>query len=241
MRTQLYLFFASFIGIICFAQQQNFDGNVGINRADPQENLDVNGIAHADLLYLRNPGEPLELPIKFMASEGVNLDIYEPSVENSSLVNLLELNLNNVPNSGISSYNTGIDGEGFIVAVRSFSLGRIVNGERDLEVYTVHNNSPTQNSSTNTYRQGSPDFAAFLAPSNPANPNSPKTWHIRARYLNSRFTTNSATPSNSDRFTIRLQILVYKRLITKNIETPQTVNLNGTSGGNSTIPKPTGF
>lgn len=233
--------------ITCFNAQTNSD-KVGINTNNPTETLDVNGVAHADLLYLRQPGEPLELPINFMASASSRLDVYDPTLGNSGLVNYLNLKFVNVSGSGVTSYNTKISADDFIAAVRTFSLenyiaptSQVPNPAADIEVYTVHNNNTGSNQSN--YYQGSPDFATYVAPSNPSNPNSPKTWWVRARYLNSKFSKSDASASSSDRFNIILQILVYKKLITKYVDTVQTTNLGGNDGSASTysIPKPSGF
>lgn len=223
------------------AHAQVSGGNVGINTISPTETLDVNGIAHGDLLYLRSPGEPLELPINFMASQAVKLDIYDPTLENSSLVNLLNLNFNNVSNVGVVSYNTKIDASEFTAAVRSFSLAKFAGGvPTTLEVYLTHNLN-TSNTQTNFY-QGSPDFVCYVAPTDPGNANSQKTWWVRARYLDSKFTENDGT-IRADRYTIKLQLLVYKKLITKAISQTQSTNLNGTAGTSNTysVPKPSGF
>lgn len=237
-----------FLSIFSQLGAQNNTGRVGINTNNPTETLDVNGIAHADLLYLRQPGEPLELPINFMASSSSRLDVYDPNIGNSGLVNYLNLKFVNVSGSGVTAYNTNISAEDFIAAVRTFSLENYIapttqnpNPAPDLEVYTVHNSNTGNNQ--NNYYQGSPDFATYIAPSVPSNPNSPKTWWVRARYLNSRFSKNDASAANNDRFNIVLQILVYKKLITKYVEDVQNINLNGTDGSASTfvIPKPPGF
>lgn len=242
-----YYSFLIIISIVSFFNAQN-NGKVGVNTKTPTETLDVNGIAHADLLYLRQPGEPLELPINFMASASSRLDVYDPTLGNSGLVNYLNLKFVNVSGSGVTSYNTNISADDFIAAVRTFSLENYIapttqvpNPAPDLEVYTVHN-SNTGNNQTNYY-QGSPDFATYVAPSIPTNPNSPKTWWVRARYLDSKFSQNDASASNSDRFNIILQILVYKKLITKYVDTVQNINLNATdgSGASYVIPKPSGF
>lgn len=103
-------------------QAQSTNNKVGINTTNPTETLDVNGIVHADKLYLRAPGDPQELPIKFMASSNRSLDVYDSEAGASSLVNYLNLNFTNVSNVGVTSYNTKISAADFTVAVRSFSI-----------------------------------------------------------------------------------------------------------------------
>lgn len=241
MKIKILIALIACIGISLKAQSTA--GRVGINTSTPTETLDVNGIAHGDLLYLRSPGEPLELPIYFMASPDHNLNVYNPAIENSSLVNLLNLTFNRVGNQGVTAYNTKISAANFIAAVRSFSFTEYVtNGTPGLNVYTVHDSSPSNNNSS-TYYQGSPDFTAYIAPTDPANPSSAKTWWVRARYVDSRFTHSDGVVENSDRFVIKLQLLVYRKLITKYIDQTQTINLGGNNGSSSTyvVPKPSGF
>lgn len=221
---------------ICFSQVTNYTGKVGINTDNPTETLHVNGIAHGNLLYLRSPGEPQELPIYFMSSEVTerNLNIFNPPPGKPSLVNLIDLRFNNVGNQGVVDYDTKIDAIDYVVAVRSFSLSRSATYDiNDLEVYTVHNSSPSNNSSS-TYFQGSPDFVAFI---------SGGTWHVRAQYKDCRFVNGDAVVESSDRFSMRIQLLAYKKIITKGINTVQTINLQGTNGSSNTyiIPKPNGF
>lgn len=226
------IIFAILFTITDLQAQVSTNNNVGINTITPTENLDVNGIVHADKLYLRAPGDPQELPIKFMASTNRSLDVYDSQAGPSSLVNYLSLNFTNVPNVGVTSYDTKISAVDFTVAVRSFS---IENTPTDIDVYTVHNANLTRN--TAPYVQASPDFVAYIDNG---------TWWVRARYLNALFTKSGGVSAPADRFTIRLQLLVYKELITKNIATPTPgagYNLGGTAGSGATyvIPEPTGF
>ena len=213
-------------------EAQSTNNKVGINTTNPTENLDVNGVVHADKLYLRAPGDPQELPIKFMASSNRSLDVYDSQAGSSSLVNYLNLNFTNVSNVGVTSYNTKISAADFTVAVRSFS---IENSPTDIDVYTMHDLNASRTSSP--YYQASPDFVAYIQGG---------TWWVRARYLDAKFTKTGAAPVAADRFTIRLQLLVYKELITKNITSPTPAagyNLGGTNGSGAAyvVPKPTGF
>jgi hypothetical protein len=181
-----------------------------------------------------------------MASANYGLNVYNPAIENSSLVNLLNLTFNNVGNVGVTAYNTKIDAKNFITAVRSFSFKEYVtSGTASLDVFTVHNSSPASNTAT-TYNQGSPDFTAYVADQSGTinGTNLPLTWWVRARYIDSKFTKSTGTVQASDRFSISLQPLVYRKLITKYIDQTQTINLSGTNGSNNAtyvIPKPSGF
>ena len=216
--------------VITDLQAQSTNNNVGINTTNPTENLDVNGIVHADKLYLRAPGDPQELPIKFMASSNRSLDVYDSQAGASSLVNYISLNFTNVSNVGVTAYDTKISAADFTVAVRSFS---IENTPTDIDVYTMHDLNATKTSSP--YYQPSPDFVAYVQSG---------TWWVRARYLDAKFTKAGAGPVAADRFNIRLQLLVYKELITKNGATPTPgagLDLGGTNGSTSVIPTPTGF
>lgn len=216
--------------VITDLQAQSTNNNVGINTTNPTENLDVNGIVHADKLYLRAPGDPQELPIKFMASSNRSLDVFDSQAGASSLVNYISLNFTNVSNVGVTAYDTKISAADFTVAVRSFS---IENTPTDIDVYTMHDLNATKTSSP--YYQPSPDFVAYVQGG---------TWWVRARYLDAKFTKAGAGPVAADRFNIRLQLLVYKELITKNVATPTPgagLDLGGTNGSTSVIPTPTGF
>ena len=216
--------------VITDLQAQSTNNNVGINTTNPTENLDVNGVVHADKLYLRAPGDPQELPIKFMASSNRSLDVYDSQAGASSLVNYISLNFTIVSNVGVTAYDTKISAADFTVAVRSFS---IENTPTDIDVYTMHDLNATKTSSP--YYQPSPDFVAYVQSG---------TWWVRARYLDAKFTKAGAGPVAADRFNIRLQLLVYKELITKNVATPTPgagLDLGGTNGSTSVIPTPTGF
>ena len=224
------LILVAILFVITDLQAQSTNNNVGINTTNPTENLDVNGIVHADKLYLRAPGDPQELPIKFMASSNRSLDVYDSQAGASSLVNYLSLNFTNVSNVGVTAYDTKISAADFTVAVRSFS---IENTPTDIDVYTMHDLNATKTSSP--YYQPSPDFVAYVQSG---------TWWVRARYLDAKFTKAGAGPVAADRFNIRLQLLVYKELITKNVATPTPgagLDLGGTNGSTSVIPTPTGF
>ncbi len=235
----------SFLMFGTFVSAQQFNGKVGINTNAPTETLDVkkidgtSGTAHAGLLYMKSPGEPLEVPINFMATSNVpsskKLTIFDHVNATASLVNLLDLYFKRVTNTGISNYDTKISATDYIVAVRSFSLENYSSANPttpDLEVYTRHNTDPTTNPSR--YSQGSPRFYAFVENG---------TWRINADYAGAKFVTSSGVASNSDRFNIRLQVLVYKKAITKPFGQVMTEALDGTNGSGSaySVPTPTGF
>lgn len=224
------LILVAILFVITDLQAQTTNNKVGINTTNPTETLEVNGIVHADKLYLRAPGDPQELPIKFMASSNRSLDVYDSQAGSSSLVNYLNLNFTNVSNVGVTAYNTKIAAADFTVAVRGYS---IENSPTNIDVYTMHDLNATKTSSP--YYQASPDFVAYVQGG---------TWWVRARYLNAKLTKSGAAPVDSDRFNIRLQLLVYKELITKNIATPTPgagLDLGGTNGSTLVIPTPTGF
>ena len=226
------LIFAILFMITDLHAQINTANKVGINTTTPTETLDVNGTVHADKLYLRAPGDPQELPIKFMASSNRSLDVYDSQAGPSSLVNYLSLVFTNVSNVGVASYDTKIAAADFTVAVRSFS---IENTPTNIDVYTRHDLNATKISSP--YFQASPDFVAYIQGG---------TWWVRARYLDAKITKSGGVPAAGDLFTIRLQLLVYKEIITKNVTSPTPgtgYDLGGTNGSGAAYvtPKPTGF
>lgn len=220
------------LGGLLAAQQQEYSGNVGINTDTPTENLDVNGITHANLLFLRSPGEPLEMPVYFMATSDNNLSVFNHETAAASLVNLVNLTFQNVRNQGVINYDTKISATDYIAAVRSYSLERadITGNEDPLQVSTRHNQSTTNN---NNYVQGSPRMYAFVQDG---------TWRITADYVDARFARLDGSVENSHRFTIKLQIMVYKKSITKPFTDVIYEDLGGTDGSSGyAVPTPPGF
>lgn len=230
-----------------------YDGKVGINTKNPTETLEVkgpnntNGIAHAGQLYLRTPGEPLEVPIYFMATSNANstdpvngpksklLTVFNHETATASLVNLLDLYFKNVSNRGVVSYDTKINATNYIAAVRSFSLEIYDNSNPtnpNLNVYTRHDVAPETVNNNLNYYQGSPRFYAYIQNG---------TWWIKADYANSRFVHSDGTLDNGDRFNIRLQVIVYKKAITKSFGQAVTLDLNGANGSNDSLSTPPGF
>ena len=151
------------------------------------------------------------------------------------MVNLLDLYFKNVSNRGVVSYDTKINATNYIAAVRSFSLEIYDNSNPtnpNLNVYTRHDVAPETVNNNLNYYQGSPRFYAYIQNG---------TWWIKADYANSRFVHSDGTPDNGDRFNIRLQVIVYKKAITKSFGQAVTLDLNGANGSNDSLSTPPGF
>ena len=218
------IFTICFLPFISLAAQ---NGKVGINTQTPAETLDVNGKTHAKAVFLRNPGEPQESGGTFLASanSAVNTSMQRyPS--DKKLFNYFNLTFNNVNNDGIADYNTKVSTTEFILVVHNYSF-QTSSGTTNVSLdYTTGQNN----------RQSSPDIATFKGADG--------FWHIRARFPNSKFVNGSgASADANDRFTIKLYMVAYRYLITKQNIPNQSTNLGGTDGSGTTyaIPKPNCF
>lgn len=210
------------LGVLLNAQT----GRVGIKTDKPTETLDVNGKTYTNSLYLRNPGEPTMTGGSFLATSENALQVYDPNLESSGLFNYIKLSLTNVSGAGITDYDTKIDANNFLVVLHNYSF-KLSNGNTNVMLDYGDNG-------VNDNKQGSPDVVAFK---------SNGTWHIKARFTDSRIIANtSAGPSRDyNTFTVDLYLMAYKRLITKHNINDVSADLNGTNGSTQTINKPSGF
>lgn len=201
-------------------------GKVGIKTDKPTETLDVNGKTYTNSLYLRNPGEPTMTGGSFLATSENALQLYDPNLESSGLFNYLKLTLTGVSGDGITDYDTKIDANNFLVVLHNYSF-KLNNGNTNVML-------DYGNNGINDNKQGSPDVVAFK---------SNGTWHIRARFTDSRIIANTSSgPSNTfNNFTVDLYLMAYKRLITKHNISDVNADLGGNDGSTQTINKPSGF
>ncbi|MBL1219398.1 hypothetical protein JET18_01035 [Chryseobacterium sp. L7] len=222
MERKMYITVILFLGMLINAQS----GKVGIKTTDPKETLDVNGSTYTNSLYLRNPGEPTMTGGSFLATSENSLQLYDPTLESSGLFNYLKLSLTGVSGAGITDYDTKIDADKFLVVVHNYSF-KMNDGTTNV-VLDYGDNGVNDN------RQGSPDVTSFK---------SNGTWHIRARFTNSRLIAlTSANPARTyNNFTVDLYLMAYKRLITKQNINNITTDLGGTNGSARTVNKPSGF
>lgn len=222
MERKMYITVILFLGMLINAQS----GKVGIKTTDPKETLDVNGTTYTNSLYLRNPGEPTMTGGSFLATSENSLQLYDPTLESSGLFNYLKLSLTGVSGAGITDYDTKIDADKFLVVVHNYSF-KMNDGTTNV-VLDYGDNGVNDN------RQGSPDVTSFK---------SNGTWHIRARFTNSRLIAlTSANPARTyNNFTVDLYLMAYKRLITKQNINNITTDLGGTNGSARTVNKPSGF
>ncbi|QQY34659.1 hypothetical protein I6I60_07120 [Chryseobacterium gleum] len=210
------------LGLFINAQQ----GKVGINTANPTETLDVNGKTYTNSLYLRNPGEPTMSGGSFLATSENALQLYDPNLESSGLFNYLKLTLTGVPGTGIEDYDTKIDANNFLVVLHNYSF-KLNDGTTSVMLDYGDNG-------INDNKQGSPNVVAFK---------SNGTWHIRAKFTDSRIIAmNASTPSRTyNNFTVDLYLMAYKRLIEKQNISDVNADLGGNDGSTQTINKPSGF
>lgn len=222
MKRKIYITIIMCLGIFMNAQK----GKVGINTANPTETLDVNGKTYTNALYLRNPGEPTMTGGSFLATSQNALQLYDPNLESSGLFNYLKVSLTGVPGTGISDYDTKIDANNFLVVLHNYSF--------KLNDNTTNVMLDYGDNGVNDNKQGSPDVVAFK---------SNGTWHIRARFTDSRIVVANTNPPsrNYNNFTVDLYLMAYKRLITKQNINDINANLGGTDGSTQTITKPSGF
>lgn len=201
-------------------------GKVGIKTDKPVETLDVNGKTYTNSLYLRNPGEPTMTGGSFLATSENGLQLYDPNLESSGLFNYLKLTLTGVSGEGIADYDTKIDANNFLVVLHNYSF-KLNNGNTNVMLDYGDNG-------INDNMQGSPDVVAFK---------SNGTWHIKAKFTNSRIIANTSTgPSRTfNNFTVDLYLMAYKRLITKHNINDIKADLGGNDGSTQTINKPSGF
>jgi hypothetical protein len=222
MRRKIYITMIMCLGIFFNAQT----GKVGINTDKPTETLDVNGNTYTNSLYLRNPGEPTMTGGSFLATSENALQLYDPKLESSGLFNYIKLTLTGVSGAGITDYDTKIDANNFLVILHNYSFKLNDNSTNVMLDYG--------NNGVNDNRQGSPDVVAFK---------SNGTWHIRAKFTDSRIiATNTTPPSRTyNNFTVDLYLMAYKRLITKQNINDINADLGGNDGSTQTINKPSGF
>lgn len=222
MRRKIYITIMIGLGIIMNAQI----GKVGIKTDKPTETLDVNGKTYTNTLYLRNPGEPTMTGGSFLATSENAMQLYDPNQESSGLFNYIKLSLTGVSGQGITDYDTKIDATNFLVILHNYSF-RLDNGNTNVMLDYGDNG-------TNDNKQGSPDVIAFK---------SNGTWHIKARFTDSRIIANIAGgPSRVyNNFTVDLYLMAYKRLITKQNIGDVNGDLGGANGSTQTINKPSGF
>lgn len=210
------------LGILLNAQT----GKVGIKTDNPTETLDVNGKTYTNSLYLRNPGEPTMTGGSFLATSENGLQLYDPNLESSGLFNYIKLTLTNVSGDGIADYDTKIDANNFLVVLHNYSF-KLSNGNTNVML-------DYGNNGVNDNKQGSPDVVAFK---------SNGTWHIRARFTDSRIIARTTAGLSRDynNFIVDLYLMAYKRLITKHNINDISADLGGQDGSTQTINKPSGF
>jgi hypothetical protein len=218
------IYITMMIGLGVFLNAQT--GRVGIKTDKPTETLDVNGKTYTNSLYLRNPGEPTMTGGSFLATSENALQVYDPNLESSGLFNYIKLSLTNVSGAGITDYDTKIDANNFLVVLHNYSF-KLSNGNTNVMLDYGDNG-------INDNKQGSPDVVAFK---------SNGTWHIKARFTDSRIIANTSSGPSRDynTFTVDLYLMAYKRLITKHNINDVNADLGGTNGSAQTINKPSGF
>ena len=198
---------------LCFSQT----GRVGINTEDPQETLDVQGTTIVNKIYLREPGDPESTGNVYLSGDtgGSGFGDYQHS---GSIFTYIPLTFKNVPPSGIEKYDTKISADDYVLVIHNYS---VLTNTGATSVTLKYNNKDD--------RQGSPEFVAFKENG---------TWWVKGGFTNSKM-----VGGNDKNFIVKLYLMSYRHIITKeNIEVQRT-NLNYTNGSNTqySIPTPKGF
>lgn len=228
MKTILFLVMLTLLSGNFFAQ----NGKVGINTTNPQETLDVNGKTYTDDLHLRDPGEPTLTGGKFLASSEDNsaalthLEVYP---DYDGLFNYIKLTLTDVPNTGVSDFNTLIDADKFILVVHNYSF-KIDDGGTNVGLQ--HNEL-----STVPGKQGAPEVKAFKGLDN--------KWHVKARFTDSKMVKiGNNGPESHTKYQVELYMVAYRYLISKQNIPDVAKDLNGSAGDDPAVhivPVPSGF
>ena len=189
--------------------------HVGINNPNPTQSLDVNGDTYANKLFIKNMFPP-EIPggtyIAGNTASPPQLGVYG---QTSSLFTYIPVEFTNVNSSGILEYDTKISDTEYILVLHNYQLMTSTGGTNVSLDFIGDIN-----------RQGSPEFTTQKKDG---------TWWVTAKFTNSKMINTSN--SNSTQFKIKLYLIAYKYIITKqNIDDIQVNQSTQTS-----IAAPPGF
>ncbi len=197
------------------------ESQVGIKTQNPQATLDVNGDVRVEKkLYLENPGDFGIIRGSNLLIQKTDLQIAQYDIEISKYgpINYAQFIFENVGDPGITSYDTKISTQDYLVTVQGYYF--LQNGNNATSVVSYSNNG-------NDYVEGYQIYAY----KNPAT----NTWFIKAVINNGGF-RNNAENINVDMY---LNLIIFRnRFIAKQIPN-RVVSLNGNATG--TAPLPAGF
>jgi len=197
------------------------ESQVGIKTQNPQATLDVNGDVRVEKkLYLENPGDFGIIRGSNLLIQKTDLQIAQYDIEISKYgpINYAQFIFENVGDPGITSYDTKISTQDYLVTVQGYYF--LQNGNNATSVVSYSNNG-------NDYVEGYQIYAY----KNPAT----NTWFIKAVINNGGFRNN---PENIN-VDMYLNLIIFRnRFIAKQIPN-RVVSLNGNATG--TAPLPAGF
>ena len=102
--------------ISAFAFGQATDGRVGINTTTPRQTLDVNGNSNTSKLYLRKIEQSTTTGGSYIAASKSQGKIRQLG-NNHYLFTYIPLKFTNVTSEGITSYDTGIKHNEFVLVL----------------------------------------------------------------------------------------------------------------------------
>lgn len=193
---------------------------VGINKTNPIETLDINGnMKLSGTLYFENPGTFTGVSTNsyLIVKDNSNQMIkrYVPETADYSAINSVSYSFTAVNFSGLDNYDTGIPSSSYYVTIGGF----IIRGGGD---------------NSNVYIAGSanniPLYSARAFVEN-------GTWRLRFLPNHGRSFTvpDQQDPKNVD---IRLNVIIYRRDMLTTVNPTINFNMNANTSGTGTAPIP---
>jgi len=193
---------------------------VGINKPNPTEMLDVNGnMKFSNILYLENPGVYLGsssnsyLIVKDNGSQVIKR--YVPETSDYSAINTVNYTFTGVNFTGLTNYDTGIPSSNYYLTIGGYII-RGGGNSSNVSISGSNVNIPLY--SARAFIQGGTWRLKFL-------PNHSRTFTV----------PDSQNPKNVD---IKLNIIVYRRDMLTTVNPVINYNMNANVAGTGTSPQP---
>lgn len=196
------------------------NAQVGINKSNPVQTLDINGnLKLSETLYFENPGVYTGSSVNsyLIVKDNSNNVIkrYVPETADYSAINSVGYTFTAVNFSGLTNYDTGISTSDYHVTIG----GYIIRGGGDnSNVYIAGNNANIPMYSARAFEQNG-------------------TWRLTFLPNHSRVFTVPAT-QNPKNIEIRLNVIVYRKDMLTTVNPTINVNMNANTSGNGTAPQP---